>query len=330
MPTVHDVARRAGVAPITVSRVVNNSGYVSQEVRLRVEGAIAELGYVPNGLARGLRSRRSQTLALVLTDIANPFFTLAARGVEDAASDAGFTVIYCNTDESEDEERRYLQVLRQKQVDGILLVPAGRSVRALAGEINVPLVLMDRRLPGLETDLVRCDSEGGAYLLTRHLLQAGHRQIAMLTGPQGVSTAEDRLAGWRRAYTEAGLTPPELASYGTFTQESGSQQTRQALAAGPRPTAIFAANNFLAIGAWKTLRAAGLQVPEDISLVAFDDLPEALIVDPFLTVAAQPAYAMGRQAAELLLGRLSGAVDGPCQEIVLPAELIVRRSTRPI
>ncbi len=156
MPTIQDVAKLAGVAPITVSRVLTNSGYASEETRARVEAAAATLGYVPNTLARGLRSKRTQTLALVMTDITNPFFTLIARGVEDMASNSGYTVIFCNTDESEDEEEKYINILVQKQVDGILLVPAcsnSKSVKFLQSN-GIPMVLIDRSIPGIGTDIV--------------------------------------------------------------------------------------------------------------------------------------------------------------------------------
>jgi LacI family transcriptional regulator len=310
--------------------VINNSGYFSRETLERVEAAIHELGYVPNTLARSLRSKRSNTLALVLTDITNPFFTTLARGVEDTASDAGFTVIFCNTDESQAEEQKYLQVLVQKQVDGVLLVPA----RCTADSIDfihkhaTPVVVLDRRVPEAQTDVVRADSEGGAYRLTRLLLSLGHMRIAILSGPRAVSTAADRVTGYQRAMAEAGIPEVEQLIYsGSFTQDSGYEMAKQALAAAPRPTALFAANNFIGIGALKALQDLGLRVPEDIALVAFDDLPPALVIFPFFTVATQPAYEMGKRATELLLARLTGEAPSPYQEIVLPAEVIVRQSS---
>lgn len=333
MATIRDVAKRAGVAPITVSRVINNSGYVNEKTRARVEAAIADLGYVPNVLARSLRSRRTNTLGLILTDISNPFWTTVARGVEDAASDAGFNVILCNTDESEAEQDKYLHVLIQKQVDGVLLVPARSAVEPIKfiQSQNTSVVVLDRRIPSSQADAVRCDSEGGAYQLTRLLLSLRHRRIAMLSGPQGVSTAEDRVTGFRRALADAGANVDAApVYYGKFSLESGYDMTMQALAQTPRPSALFAGNNFIAIGALRALRDAGLRVPEDLALVGFDDLPADLVVDPFLTVAAQPAYEMGRQATELLLARLSGAAPAAYQEVVLPTEIVVRKSSGPV
>ena len=328
MATIHDVARLAGVSPITVSRVINNSGYISQQTRARVKAAIIELGYAPNIIARSLRSKRTNTLALVLTDITNPFFTAIARGVEDTASDAGFTVIYCNTDESVDEEAKNLQLLMQKQVDGILLVPArsiSRSIE-LIKEQGTPVVILDRRVPNVDADVVRCDSVEGAYKLIKLLINQGHRRIAVLSGPQGVSTADDRVAGYQKAMVEAGISDDGLVFYGTYTLTSGYEMAKRALSLSPQATALFAANNFIAIGALKALRDSGLKVPGDISVVAFDDLPSTWIVEPFLTVVTQPPYEMGCQATQLLLNRIRGEAPSACQEIILPIELIVRHS----
>ena len=331
MATIHDVAKRAGVAPITVSRVINHSGYFSQAARARVEAAIAELEYVPNRLASSLRSKRTNTLALVITDITNPFFTTLARGVEDTASDAGYTVVFCNTDESDAEERKYLQVLLQQQVDGILLVPA-RSASTSVDVIHkqgTPVVVLDRRMPpGTEVDVVRCENEDGAYRLIRLLIELGHRHIAILSGPMGVSTAEDRLAGYQRALAEAGLPPdPNLIIYGAFNQPSGYDMVPRLLSSTPRPTALFAANNMISIGALKSLQDVGLRVPDDLAMVCFDDLPPNLLTFPFFTVVSQPAYEMGRIATQLLLARRAGQAPAACQEIILPVELIVRQSS---
>lgn len=329
MPTIQDVARLAGVAPITASRAISRSGYVSDDVRQRVQRAAAELGYVPNTLARSLRSHRTHTLALILTDITNPFFTTVARGVEDAASDAGYMVMFCNTDENEAEEQKYLQMLLEKRVDGLLLVPARGGMESVtaAQAQKIPVVVIDRRAPGCQADVVRCDSAGGAYDLGRLLAGLGHQRIALLNGPRDVSTAADRAEGFTRAMRESGLADGMLALEGRFTQASGAEMTREALDRQPRPTALIAANNFIAIGALNALREMGLRIPEDVALAGFDDLPPALVTFPFLTVAAQPAYEMGRRAASLLIDRLEGRVEAECSEIVLPTELIVRASS---
>ena len=328
MPTVLDVAKRAGVAPITVSRVINNSGYFSQATKERVEAAVRELGYIPNTLARGLRSKQTKTLALIVTDITNPYFTLMARGVEDAAGNSDYSVVYCNTDESEMKEEKYANLLAQRQIDGALLVPSGGNVRTIKFLLSndIMVVALDRRVSGVEIDCVRSDSEGGAWSLMRLLIDLGHKRIAMITGPQDVSTSVDRVAGYQRALRESGLIENEIVYYGEFNQQIGYELTKQAMSHLPKPTAIFGANNFITIGIIKALQDLKMSVPGDVSVVGFDDLPESMLLSPFLTVAAQPAYEMGRMATELLLMRISEKRNGGYQELVLPTEIIERES----
>ena len=330
MPTIHEVAKRAGVASITVSRVINNSGYASEEIRERVMAAVKEMGYVPNRLASSLRSKRTRVLALVLTDITNPFFTVAARGVEDVASQAGYTVIFCNTDENKQKEQKYVDVLMQNQVDGIILVPSGfdsDSIETLQ-QNNIPVVVIDRAVADKRVDQVRCDSVTGACELTRLLLSLGHTRIALLNGPQNVSTAADRLIGFRQALQEApAAARQQVVLHGAFTRESGYRMTQEALALSPRPTALFAANNFIALGTLRALEEAHLRVPEDVAVVTFDDLPESLVISPFLTVAAQPVYQMAARATEILLKRMASPQPETFEEIVFPTTLIIRKSS---
>ncbi len=333
MSTINDVAKRAGVSAMTVSRVINGTGYTSPATRARVEAVIEELGYVPNALARQLRSKRTKTIALVVSDISNPFFTTIARGVEDVAAAQGFSVMYCNTDESADEEEQYLRVLIERQVDGVLLVPARSSDDSfrLLNRHRIPVVVLDRRVAARQVDTVRCDSEAGAYALARHLLELGHRDIAVLTGARTISTSIDRVTGCRWALDEAGL---ELADgrvlFGGFNQADGHRMALEVLdAPGPLPTALFCANNFIAFGAIRALRERALHVPQDISVVAFDDLPEEWVSEPFLTCAAQPAYDIGHRGAELLLGQVAGEHEPRGESVVLPFALIVRRSSSP-
>lgn len=327
MTTIRDVAKRAGVAPITVSRVLNNAGYVRLETRQRVEQAAAELHYVPNMLAHSFRSHRTNTLALVVTDITNPFWTTVARGVEDVASAAGFSVFFCNTDENEAKQEQYIAALLRRRIDGVLLAPAssnGADVHALQRQ-RVGVVVLDRRIEGVAVDIVRGDSVDGAFQLVHHLTGLGHRRIALLAGPAGLSVSQERAAGYEQALRAAGLTPePALLRFGAFTVASGYAMMRDLLA--HRPTAIFAANNFIAAGALTVIREAGLRTPEDISVVMFDDLPDPYATAPVLTVVVQPAYALGRAAAARLLTRLQQP-DLPPHELVLPVQMIVRSST---
>jgi len=333
MPTIRDVASLAGVAPITASRVINHSGYVSDDLRQRVFEAADQLGYVPNTLARSLRSKKSRTLALVLTDITNPFWTTVARGVEDTASDAGFSVFFCNTDELESKQARYLEILAQKRVDGVLLVPTTSDNQPVLylKQQNIDVVILDRRIPGNNVDIIRCDSEEAAYQLIVRLRKLGHRRIFLLSGPVGVSSADDRVSGYLRGLQDPDqdILPVNILR-GEFTLESGYQMTCTALSQNPCPTALFASNNFIAIGALKALQDADVPVPEEMSVVAFDDLPGAIVVDPFLTVAVQPAYEMGRLATLRLIERLSGLHEDQFEEIVLPVQITDRKSTRSI
>lgn len=331
MPTIHDVAKKAGVAPITVSRVINKSGYVSDSVRIKVNAAIDELGYVPNIIARSLRSKRTNTIALVFTDITNPFFNILTRGVEDAAFEAGFNVIICNTDESQEQEDNYIQLLLQKQVDGILLVPAETHSQSieLIRKHNTPLVIVDRCIEGGGVDIVRGDSEGGAYQLTNFLIGLGHKRITLMSGPDKVSTSVDRVNGYKKAMLEHGLTDNIDFFFGTYSQESGSQITRQVLSRNEKPTAIFGGNNLISIGALSALRELGYKVPDDVAVVSFDDIPENFSYFPFMTVISQPPYAIGQKAMQLLVSRIKDGDVAPTdfQEIVFPVELVVRESS---
>jgi LacI family transcriptional regulator len=252
--------------------------------------------------------------------------------VEDVARQRDFSVIYCNTDETEAEEIKYVNILLQKQIDGFLLVPASHSSESitLLRSRDVPVVVLDRRVAESSVDEVRSDSELGAYQLVRHLLDLGHTQIAALSGSKAVSTAVDRVAGYRRALREAGIAEDErLIFFDRYTQGDGYRMAQRALAAVPRPTALFAANNFIAFGAFRAIHEAKLRVPEEISIVSFDDLPATMTWEPFLTVVTQPAYEIGRQATELLLDRLAGEDSSPARQIVLPTELILRQSSGP-
>ncbi|MDP2350836.1 MAG: LacI family DNA-binding transcriptional regulator [Chloroflexota bacterium] len=328
MPNLLDVARLAGVSPMTVSRVVNGSGRVSPELRSRVEWALTETGYMPNTVARNLRARQTDTIALVLPDMTNPFFTTLAQGVETAAREAGISMLLANSDEREDEELRLVALLLQRQVDGLLLVPAGTGAETvrLCHNRGVPLVAVDRRPQAPGPDVVRADSEGGALVLGRLLAGLGHRHMAVLSGPASVPTSVDRVAGFSRALVDEGGLPAPSVLHGAFSIESGHDMALSAMRNVPRPTALFAANNFIAIGVLHALEELGLRVPEDVAVVGFDDLPRAMVTFPFFTVMAQPAFEMGQRAVAVLLDRRANP-DGPAKEVVLPTELVIRRSS---
>ncbi len=332
MPNIKDVAKKAGVAPITVSRVINNSGYVSDDVRNRVEQAIDELNYIPNKLGPSMRSKRSNTIGLIVTDITNPFWTTVVRGVEDASYQAGYHIFLCNSDESVVKEQEYIELLLSRQVDGFLIAPADTEFGTLERirKQKKAIVLLDRYIADSSIDIVRGNSEDGAYVLTKHLLDLNHKHIILLNGPESVSTAVDRAQGYRRAMKEAGFGDDAMKIFwGEFAQESGYQQTLSALQLDSRPTAIVAANNFIAIGATQALDRLGLQIPDDMSLVVFDDLPENINLRPFFTSVTQPAYEMGFLAANTIFDSLKSKKTIAPKQIILPFEFHMRVSSGP-
>lgn len=329
MPTINDVAKLASVSPVTVSRVLNGAPNVNEATRARVNQAIADLGYVPNVVARSLRSRRTRSIALILPDITNPFWPTVARGVEDAAQRAGYTVLLCNSDENARKQARYLEVVISQQVDGVVIAPADSDATNLSPlrERAIPTVVLDRRVDGWDVDTVRGDSIGGAKTLTRHLIELGHRRIAILSGPAVTSTSEDRLAGYEAALQDEGIQlDPDLVRFGEFRQSSGAEMAHEVLALQPPPTAVFAANNTIALGAIEAIGAAGLRVPQDIALVCFDEVSLSSQLFPFLTVVEQPAYQMGFEAALLLFARLDEGAAVPPRHVMLPIRLNVRQS----
>ena len=331
MANIRDVAKRAGVTPPTVSRVLNNNGYVKAETRRRVEAAIADLNYVPSSLGRSLRFKRTDTIGLIIADISNPFWVSVIRGAEHVASANGYNIILCDSDSSSDKEMRHLENLLKRQVDGVLITP----IEAVPGPIQyvrdrgVPTVVLNYPMRDISVDVVRCDTEQAAFELVQLLLKMGHRRIAALTGPRNIVTATDRAAGYERALRAAGIAVErKLIQYGDFSPGGGHEMALNMLKLEPRPTAVLTGNNFIAIGAAKAFREHGLRIPQDISIVTFDGSSPDLVVDPFFTMAMQPGYEMGRSAAELLLRRL-GAPDAPSREILLPTDIIEYESTAP-
>ena len=326
MSTILDVARAAGVSPMTVPRYFNRPSLLKPSTQLKVQRAVERLRYVPNEAARTLLSGWSRTVALVVADITNPFFTAVARGAEDVAVGAGYTLVLGNSDERLEKEQGYLRTTVSRRMDGLLLSPAGAGLHHLEWltRYRIPVVLIDREIAAVQADTVLSDSLDGARQLVAHLVARGYSDIAFIGGQPGVSSLEDRLTGYRQAMREAGLTPRE--HLGRYDQRSGEEIMTRLVSAGEVPRAVIAANNYVAVGALVALRRTGLSTPGDVALACFGDLDVAAILDPFLTVIAQPAYEMGRLAMEALLERLRG-YDGPPRRHVLPVTLIPRRST---
>jgi LacI family transcriptional regulator len=330
--TIQDVAAHAGVSAMTVSRVINESPRVSPDTRQRVEASIAKLGYVPNRLARGLIQRKTHAFGVIVPDVANPFFTLVVRGIEQVAWRAGYHVILCDTQGDLERERDYLEDMVEFQVDGVLIAPVGdRSrpqLRRLARN-NVPFVLVDRSITDFDADLVQGDSIGGARQLVDHLIELGHTRIAMVTETSEVSTARDRLRGYRDALENAGIEfDPELVvESSAIDPDAAAEAAGRLLGLATPPTAIFAVNNIAVVGVVEAARQDGFEIPGDLALVCFDDIEHVSRLYPFLTVMAQPAETFGTIATQLLLDRLSGRVGQRRRIVVLPADFVVRRSS---
>jgi LacI family transcriptional regulator len=330
--SIKDVSRAAGVSISTVSHVLNGTRFVSPELRERVEGAIASLGYRHNGLARSLRTRQSYAIGLIIPDVANPYYPQLARGVQDAADAAGYTVFLCNSDRKPENETRLLAVLEQRRVDGVILDASGPNpaLEAALRRRTQPVVLVGSRIEVPGVDVVRMAPHGG-YQAVRHLLARGHRRIALIGGPAPAPGQRPAKAtGYLAALEEAGIAvDPALVTQGDYTRESGGEAMRRLLALPQPPAAVFAGNDLMAIGALLAVQEAGRRVPEDVAVVGYDDIPEAAVTRPALTTVAVPKYEMGRAAATLLLNRMSGA--GPPapqqpQQVELPHRLVVRES----
>ena len=315
---------------MTVSRVVNGRGGVDAETQRKVEEAIEALDYVPNRIARGLISHKTQTIGLIVPDVVNPFFAPVVRGAETAARRAGYRVLLCNSEGDLRLEREYIEDLVSHRVEGLLLAPASDHSRhgifaLLRG--GFPLVLLDRALPDADCDLVVSDSAAGARRLVEHLIAVGHRDIAHLTDADDTSTGRERLKGYQEAIAAAGLPYREdFVVRTTVDQIGGYRATQQVLDLDPMPTAIFTVNNMTVVGAMKALRERGLSVPQDMALVCFDDVEHLAVLSPFLTVIDQPAETFGSLGAQLLLERIAGKAGPRSRRIVLQTDLVVRIS----
>ncbi|HWI64497.1 MAG TPA: LacI family DNA-binding transcriptional regulator [Symbiobacteriaceae bacterium] len=330
-PTIRDVAKSAGVGLGTVSRVLNNSGYVKPETRERVLQAAEELGFVPNMVARSLVRKSTSTIGLVIPDITNPFFPAITRGVEDTASTEGFTVFLCNTDNDPLMEAQDVKKLRERQVDGIIFVGTTDRRELVEGLLSdgLPVVVTDRQVAELDIDSVLVDNAAGARAACRHLLEMGHSRIAHAAGHRLTRTGQERFTGYRQALAESGIDLDEsLVAWGDFTVESGYRVAQVLLGRSPRPTAIFAANDMMAFGVLRAASEAGLSVPDDLSVIGFDDIQMAGLFRPGLTTVRQPAYEMGRMAMSMLRERIVGSAPGGSRHHTFQPELVVRGTTR--
>ncbi|MDX8432433.1 LacI family transcriptional regulator [Mesorhizobium sp. M4B.F.Ca.ET.215.01.1.1] len=331
MTTIADVARYAGVSVATVSHVMNRTRHVEPETAERVRAAIAALRYSPNSLARSLRRGETKTIGLLLPDNSNPFFASVARQIEDAGFVAGYTVILCNSDGSAEKEERYLSVLMAKQIDGLIF--AGSSDHAgvfsrLAPD--VPAVLLDREIHSVHVDSVLVDHDHGGYLAGQYLVGLGHKRIGVIGGPRDSSSSPARLRGFTRALQEAGVDLPASAVVDSDYHFAGGRLAMERLLTqAPDITAVFACNDLMAMGAVTALRSRGLRVPDDMSMIGFDDIPYAVTTWPPLTTIAQPVEKIGTRAVSLLLERVAEPAAHSRREILMPV-LVERESCAPL
>jgi len=332
MTSIREVAERAGVSLGTVSNVLNRPEIVAEETRRRVQLVIEEIGFVPNGSARQLRAGRSQHIGLVVLDVANPFFTEVARGVEDAAHAAGYVVILCNADDSAEKESHYLRVLEEQRTQGVLITPVQSDASYLQRlrQRGIAVVLLDR--PSRIKDLcsVTVDDIRGGELATAHLLEQGHERIGFVHGPLSIRQCAERRRGVLRAVRAAGLDPDQvIVDITTSTQRAreGEESVEKLLRARIKPTAVFCANDLLALGLMRGLMKQGISIPGDFALVGYDDVEFASMLSTPLTTIRQPKYELGRTAAELLLDEASNPTSHQHKHIVFQHELIVRESS---
>lgn len=331
-PTIYDIARLAGVSIATVSKVFNGKGRISERTRKRILQISEEMNYQPNMLASALTGKKTYTIGLLIPDLVNPFFAELARHVEDRSHELGFNLVICNTDNDAEKENKYIQLLRQKSVDGIIVATGVRN-EALLKELieqHIPIALIAREQSALAASSVVVDDYTGGYSAASYLLEGGHKRIAVLAESLTVSSSKERVRGYRQALLEAGVRyESSLVYVSDFSVQGGKQTALQVLASRPRPSAIFACNDILAIGAMQAARELGIRMPQELSVVGFDNTILAAMTDPPMTTVAQPIQQMGHQVVDLITQEINQEKKAK-QRVVLLPELIVRGSSGPV
>ena len=331
-PSIEDVALRAGVSRQTVSRVINGRNWVSPETRARVLTAIDQLGYHRNTLASALRSGQTKVLGLLVSDVLNPIFAREARGVQDVADAEGYQVIFGNTDEDVWKEARLLEMLREKQVDGIIIIPCGSESREALKQVQAEqkaVVLINRCLP--DFDSVGFDAHTSSCQAIQHLIDQGHRRIAILTVPHRSATAQERIRAYSETLERNGIPVDKglVRCAAGFHDEDGQRATLELLRMGDPPTAIFTSSSQLTLGTLVAIREAGLRIPQDVAVIGCNEGQWSRVVDPPLTMVLTDGYALGRSGAELLLRRIRGDQEGMPVQVRMPAKLDIRKSSGP-
>jgi LacI family transcriptional regulator len=329
-PSSWDIAREANVSQSTVSRVLNNSPRISQATSQRVKDAMVRLGYSPNAAARTLITGRSNLIGLVVSNITNPFYPEVIEAIVATAAEEEYNVVLCNTQEDGNLQSAYLELLIEHQVDGAILTSSllgSEPVLSEMGIDRIPLVMVNRTVSEVSVDSVHLDNVEAGRIVAAHFVKLGHRSIGFVGGLQETSTNSLRLAGFRSGLKELGVElPADRITHGAFTRDSGYALAGELLKLPDRPTALFCADDLIALGAMDAIIDAGLRIPEDVAVVGADDVPVASLRQIALTTIRQPAAEMGRRAVKLLLERLRGGPGGEPIEIVLRPRLIVRRT----
>ena len=326
--SLRDVAKAAKVSVGTVSNVLNRSEVVAPKTLARVQATIKELGFVPNGFARNLRSGQSRTLGLIVPDVSNPFFTEVARGVEDAASKRDYAVFLCNSDESATKEERYVNVLIQQQVRGVLITPADMKSDRLdvMRDRGIAVALLDREIKGRKQCSVSVDDVHGGQIAIEYLAGLGHKNIAWVCGPESIPQVADRGAGVAKAAKVAG-SKIETIRVSLMNATNGEEAARKILELDALPTAIFCANDLLALGVMRALLASKVRIPEQVSVLGYDNIEFAPSAAVPLSSIAQPSYQMGVTAADLLLNECEDGDSHEHQQIRFQPQLVERAST---
>lgn len=327
--TIKDVAKKANVSATTVSRVIHGNPKVSSEVREKVLKIIKKLGYVPNGNARAIVKKRTNVIGLVFTDISNPFYPPLLRGIENTINKSNFSLILCNTDEDPIKEEKFLRILLEKCIDGLIIVPTKSNVPFLKTyEVRkIPVVCVDRIVENIKTDSVVVDNFRGAYNATQYLIENGHERIAIIGGDQGIFTISERLNGYFRALEKHNIgMDNSFQAMGGFTIEDFVNSTIKLLSLPKPPTAIFSAGNLATVGIYIAINKLQKSIPKDIAVIGFDDLTWVEALNPPLTAVSQPIYQIGATAAQLLLQRLLDEGPKEKQNIVLSTTMIFRKS----
>jgi len=331
---IKDVARKAGVSTATVSRALSDFPGIRDKTRKNVLKAVSELNYEINAVARNLRQKKTNSIGIIVGNVLSQFYSVIAKSVEDIANKFGYNTILCNGDENPEKELNYLKVLMSNRVDGIILTPTGKNSEYVQRLLNsrTKVVLLDRLIEGVDCDAILVDNTDGAYKAVKHLIDQGYRKIGIVDGYLDRTTGAERLKGYLQAIEEAGMAKDDsLIKIGNFKKESGRKLTKELLDQSNRPEAIFTTNVDMSMGALIAIKEMGLRIPDDISIICFDDSDWASILEPSITVIRQPVYQLGSTAAEMLIKKIEDEEkesDHKPTIVTLKTQLIIRNSTK--